>query len=232
MREIVLDTETTGFDPDSGDRIIEIGCLEVENYIPTGKTYWQYINPERDVPAEAQAVHGITNEFLQDKPTFGEIVGDFLAFVGESRLVIHNAEFDIKFLNAELKRFGFPSFALREAVDTLAIARQKYPGSPANLDALCRRFNIDNSNREFHGALLDSELLAEVYLELMGGRQHGLALAKDESKKASSSTEVQSKEKPFREPRIYTLSDAEKKAHDALLEKIDAPLWDKYKKAE
>ena len=197
MREIVLDTETTGFDPDNGDRIIEIGCLEVENYIPTGRTYWQYINPERDVPAEAQAVHGITTEFLQDKPTFGEIVGDFLAFVSDSRLVIHNAEFDIKFLNAELKRFGFPSFALREAVDTLAIARQKYPGSPANLDALCRRFNIDNSNRDFHGALLDSELLAEVYLELMGGRQHGLELAKDEGKKASSSTGVQSKEKPF-----------------------------------
>ncbi len=231
MREIILDTETTGFNPEEGDRIIEIGCLETINFVPTGKTYWQYVNPERDVPAEAVAVHGITEEFLKDKPTFGEIVGDFLEFVGDSRLVIHNAEFDIKFLNAELKTFGFPSFQLKDAIDTLAIARKKFPGSPANLDALCRRFNIDNSDRDFHGALLDSQLLAEVYLELMGGRQHGLGLATDKGTTTSnnSNQSASSAEKPFREPRTFQISEEEKKAHDALVEELEDPLWQSYK---
>ncbi len=230
MREIILDTETTGFDPDKGDRIIEIGCLETINFVPTGRTYWQYINPERDVPAEAVAVHGITEEFLKDKPTFGEIVGDFLDFVGDSRLVIHNAEFDIKFLNSELKTFGFPTFNLKDAIDTLAIARRKFPGSPANLDALCRRFNIDNSNREFHGALLDSELLAEVYLELMGGRQHGLELTADKSKITQNSSALSApNEKPYREPRAFPLNEDEKRAHELMVKELENPLWDDYK---
>jgi DNA polymerase-3 subunit epsilon len=227
MREIVLDTETTGFDPDSGDRIIEIGCIEVENFIPTGRTYWQYINPERDVPAEATAVHGITTEFLQDKPTFGEIVTDFMEFIKDARLVIHNAQFDIKFLNAELKRYGFPSLRLKDAVDTLDIARRKFPGSPANLDALCRRFGIDNSSREFHGALLDSQLLAEVYLELMGGRQHGLTLAE---KSQITVTEVDISvvtNRTFREARSFPLSEEEKTLHANMLEGLKDALWKK-----
>lgn len=230
MREIILDTETTGFDPEKGDRIIEIGCIETMNFVPTGKTYWQYINPERDVPAEAVAVHGITEEFLKDKPTFGEIVGDFLEFVGDARLVIHNAEFDIKFLNAELKMFGFPSFQLKDAIDTLAIARQKFPGSPANLDALCRRFSIDNSERDFHGALLDAQLLAEVYLELMGGRQHGLELASDTNQISVNEASAISgpAEKPFREPRKFSTTPEEEAAHKELVAQLNDALWKKY----
>ncbi|MGE4313708.1 MAG: DNA polymerase III subunit epsilon [Pseudobdellovibrionaceae bacterium] len=227
MREIVLDTETTGFDPDSGDRIIEIGCIEVENFIPTGRTYWQYINPERDVPAEATAVHGITTEFLQDKPTFGEIVTDFMGFIKDARLVIHNAQFDIKFLNAELKRYGFPSLRLKDAVDTLDIARRKFPGSPANLDALCRRFSIDNSSREFHGALLDSQLLAEVYLELMGGRQHGLTLAEKTKTAASQNETAVATNRTFREARSFPLSEEEKTLHTDMLEGLKDALWKK-----
>ena len=229
MREIILDTETTGFDPDNGDRIVEIGCVEVENFIPTGRTYWQYINPERDVPADAVAVHGITTEFLKDKPTFGEVVGDFMDFIGNNRMVIHNAEFDIKFLNAELKAFGYPSLRLKDHIDTLQIARQKFPGSPANLDALCRRFGIDNTNRELHGALLDSQLLAEVYLELMGGRQHGLSLARENMAAAKTmSSDTNSSGKPFREPRQYLLNDNEKQAHAEFLAQLSDPLWEKY----
>ena len=172
MREIVLDTETTGMDPADGHRIVEVGCVELFNHLPTGKTYHQYINPEREIDAGAIAVHGIKNEFVKDKPVFGEIIGSLMDFIGDATLVIHNAEFDIKFLNAEVKRLGFPPFKLQDAVDTVLMARKKYPGSPANLDALCRRFNIDLSGRELHGALLDAQLLASVYLELLGGRQH------------------------------------------------------------
>jgi DNA polymerase-3 subunit epsilon len=169
MREIVLDTETTGMDPFEGDRIIEIGCVELVNQIPTGNTYHQYINPERDVPPDAVAVHGLTEEFLADKPVFSQIYTDFMAFVSGAKLVIHNAEFDMKFINAELKQVGHEVIPMKNVVDTLALARRKFPGSPASLDALCRRFNIDNAHRDLHGALLDAELLAEVYLELMGG---------------------------------------------------------------
>lgn len=216
MREIVLDTETTGMDPADGHRLVEIGCVELENHIPTGRTYHQYINPERDVPAEAAAVHGLTEEILKNEPTFGEIVGDFLDFIGDdSKLVIHNAEFDMKFINAELKMFGFPSLEWKRVIDTLAMARQKFPGSPANLDALCRRFNIDNSNRTLHGALLDSELLAEVYLELLGGRQRGLEI---EAEVNVVETETVVKvERPFREPRDFKPSDEELKAHQEMV---------------
>ena len=225
MREIVLDTETTGMDPVDGDKLVEIGCVELENHLPTGRTYHQYINPERDVPAEAVAVHGLTEERLKDEPTFGEIVGDFLDFLGDdSKLIIHNAEFDMKFINAELKQFGFPSVDNRRVVDTLTMARKKFPGSPANLDALCRRFHIDNSNRTLHGALLDSELLAEVYMELLGGRQRGLEI---DVKKAVTTTEPSSlkKDRAFREPRTFEISNDEKAAHDEMLGEIKEPIW-------
>ena len=219
MREIVLDTETTGMDPAEGDKLVEIGCVELENHMPTGRTYHQYINPERDVPAEAVAVHGLTQEKLSDEPSFGEIIGNFLDFLGnESKLVIHNAEFDMKFINAELKTFGFPSLDPKRVIDTLAIARRKFPGSPANLDALCRRFNIDNTGRTLHGALLDSELLAEVYLELLGGRQRGLGI--DQEKKPFGDEKVVKIDRTYREPREFSLSDAEKSAHQKMLESI------------
>ncbi len=225
MREIVLDTETTGMDPADGDKLVEIGCVELENHLPTGRTYHQYINPERDVPAEAVAVHGLTQERLKSEPTFGEVVGDFLDFLSDdSKLIIHNAEFDMKFINAEMAQFGFPSVDNRRVIDTLAMARKKFPGSPANLDALCRRFNIDNSNRTLHGALLDSELLAEVYMELLGGRQRGLEIDVKKVSSAVQSTNIK-QERSFREPREYKLSDDEKQAHDAMLEGVKEPLW-------
>ncbi len=176
MREIVLDTETTGLDPLAGDRIVEIGAVELLNHMPTGAVYHQYINPERDMPAEAFAVHGLSEKFLSDKPVFSAIAKDFLDFIQDSRLIIHNAAFDMKFLNAELDGCGHPQIPMRQALDTLAIARKKFAGAQNSLDALCRRFGIDNSNRTLHGALLDSEILAEVYLELIGGRQPDFAL--------------------------------------------------------
>jgi len=190
MREIVLDTETTGMDPNDGHRIIEIGCVELDNFIPTGNTLQIYINPERDIPAEATAVHGITEEFVKDKPTFLEIYSEFTEFVKGAKLVIHNAEFDMKFINHHLQQVGHPAIGWNMVTDTLAMARKKFPGSPANLDALCRRFDIDNTERTYHGALLDSELLAEVYLELLGGRQHGLGLA---TEKAATNTQAAAK---------------------------------------
>lgn len=176
MREIVLDTETTGLDPETGDRLVEIGAIELMNYLPTGRHFHVYINPERDMPAEALAVHGLTSEFLADKPRFADICHDFAAFIGDSRLVIHNAAFDMKFINWELRRAGLPPIPMARALDTVAMAREKFPGAPVSLDALCRRWGIDNSGRTLHGALLDSELLAEVYLELIGGRQPDLVL--------------------------------------------------------
>lgn len=176
MREIVLDTETTGFEPGQGDRIVEIGAVELSGHVPTGRTYHQYINPERDMPEEAFAVHGLSIDFLKDFPTFKQIGQDFLDFVGSAKLVIHNAAFDMKFLNAELGWAGLALLPNDSAIDTVSMARRKFPGAPASLDALCRRFRIDNSARTLHGALLDSEILAEVYLELIGGRQPGFGL--------------------------------------------------------
>ncbi len=177
MREIVLDTETTGFDPAEGDKIVEIGAVELWNHLPTGKTYHQYINPMRAMPASAYEVHGLGDDFLRDKPTFDAIAQQFLDFIADSPLVIHNASFDMKFLNHELRAVGRPALPASRAIDTLLIARGKFPGSPASLDALCRRFGVDNSAREKHGALLDSEILAEVYLELIGGRQPDFTLS-------------------------------------------------------
>ena len=176
MREIVLDTETTGLDPTTGDRIVEIGAVELFNHMPTGEVYHQYINPERDMPAGAFAVHGLSSEFLSDKPVFASVAQAFLDFIKDSRLIIHNAAFDMKFLNAELNWSSHKQIPMAQALDTLAIARKKYAGAQNSLDALCRRFGIDNSNRTLHGALLDSEILAEVYLELIGGRQPDFAL--------------------------------------------------------
>ncbi|MFN3294326.1 MAG: DNA polymerase III subunit epsilon, partial [Gemmobacter sp.] len=177
MREIVLDTETTGLEPAEGHRIVEIGAVELYNHMPTGRVYHQYINPQRDMPPEAFAVHGLSEEFLRGHPVFAAIGQAFLDFVGDARLVIHNAAFDIKFLNFELGRIGLAPFEWDRVTDTLALARQRFPGSPASLDALCRRFGVDNSAREKHGALLDSEILADVSLELIGGRQPDLVLA-------------------------------------------------------
>lgn len=226
MREIALDTETTGMDPHEGDRIIEIGCVELMNHVPTGKALQLYINPERDIPAEATAVHGITNEFVADKPVFAQVFSEFTDFIGDdSKLVIHNAEFDMKFLNYELNKVGHPSVKWSRIVDTLAIARKKFPGSPANLDALCRRFGIDNSDRTYHGALLDSELLAEVYMELLGGRQHGLSLAAQNNGPSQTAKKQTKASRQFREPRPHAANEEERLAHQAMLEKLKDPLW-------
>lgn len=226
MREIVLDTETTGFDPLSGDRIVEIGCVELVNHMPTGRTYHQYINPQRSMPAEAFAVHGLGDEFLADKPVFAKIGQDFLDFVGtDARLVIHNASFDMKFLNAELKWIGLPSIALDRAVDTLEMARRKFPGSPATLDALCRRFGIDNSNRVLHGALLDSEILAEVYLELIGGRQPDLVLAPQDTRSHGGAA-TQWRAMPRPQPLPPRLTEQEAAAHAAFVQSLgEGALW-------
>ncbi len=170
LREIVLDTETTGFGSNSGDRIVEIGCVELRDRVPSGWHYHQYVNPERDVPWGAMRVHGLSEEFLRGYPTFAEIVDEFLAFIGDAKLVIHNAPFDMGFLNAELRRLGFAQIRMSRVTDTVAMARRKFPGSPAKLDDLCRRFGIDNSGRVLHGALLDAEILSEVYLKLTAGR--------------------------------------------------------------
>lgn len=225
-REIVLDTETTGFEPDEGHRLVEIGCLELVNHLPTGKTFQVYLDPQRDVPLEASRIHGLTTEFLKGKPLFTEKVEEFLAFIGDATLVIHNAEFDMKFINAELKAAGFKTLPMSRVIDTLPMARQKFPGQPANLDALCRRFNVDNTERKFHGALLDSELLAEVYLELVGGRQHGLGLGGDAQERQSLSLNAKIKRQKRPERHFAPAAD-ELQAHDALLDKIKNPLWRK-----
>jgi len=226
-REIVLDTETTGFDPDKGDRIIEIGCVELVNHLPTGKTLQLYINPEREIPAEATAIHGITNDFVKDKPVFSQVYEEFLEFVKGGILVIHNAEFDMKFINWELRLVGHEPIGWNMVLDTLGMARKAFPGSPANLDALCRRFGIDNTERTYHGALLDSELLAEVYLELLGGRQHGMSILSGNAKGSKGTSQAIIKDRPMREPRAHAPSEAELQSHAAFLDKLNDPLWKK-----
>lgn len=227
MREIVLDTETTGFDPESGDRIVEIGAVELWNHIATGKTYHVYINPQRSMPQEAFEVHGLGDDFLADKPLFKDIAQSFVDFVQDSPLVIHNASFDMKFLNAELKWDGRPLLPFDQAVDTLLIARKKFPGSPASLDALCRRFGIDNSARTLHGALLDSEILAEVYLELIGGRQPDFGLSASGGSE-SGQTDAPGTWRPGKRPTPLPprLSAEEEAAHAAFVDKLgDDALW-------
>lgn len=227
MREVVLDTETTGFDPETGDRIVEIGAVELMGHMATGRTYHQYINPERAMPDDAFQVHGLGDDFLRDKPKFAEVGQAFLDFIGDAKLVIHNAAFDIKFLNAELKWMNLPQIPWEQAIDTLAIARKRFPGSPASLDALCRRFNIDNSSRTLHGALLDSEILAEVYLELIGGRQPDFALsAKPEA--ASGETQTDWTPKPRANPLPSRLSEKEAAAHAEFIGKLGGDaMWGK-----
>lgn len=227
MREIVLDTETTGFEPDDGDRIVEIGAVELLNHVPTGRTFHEYINPQRSMPKEAFEVHGLGDEFLANKPLFAQVADGFLAFVADARLIIHNAAFDMKFLNAELRWIGKPLLPDDQAIDTLLIARRRFPGSPASLDALCRRFGIDNSNRTLHGALLDSEILAEVYLELIGGRQPDFALSVghrggEEHRPGSADWRPPPRPAPL-PPRI---SDEEKAAHAAFVSGLEnGGLW-------
>lgn len=223
MREIVLDTETTGFKPEEGHRLVEIGCVELVNHLATGRNFHVYINPERDVPADAAAVHGLTTEFLADKPVFNDVVADFVAFIGDAPLVIHNAAFDMAFLNWELKIAGYPVMPKDRAIDTLLMARQKFPGAPATLDALCKRFGVDNSSRTYHGALLDAQLLADVYLELLGGRQAGLELAAGPTGKGGAASI--GIDRPFREARPHAPSEEELAAHAELLKKLKNPLW-------
>lgn len=229
MREIVLDTETTGFEPTEGDRIVEIGAVELFNHMPTGRTYHQYINPQRLMPKAAFEVHGLSDDFLRDKPLFRDIAQAFLDFVGQDRLIIHNASFDMKFLNHELGVVGLPILPVAQAVDTLLIARKKFPGSPASLDALCRRFGVDNSGREKHGALLDSEILAEVYLELIGGRQPDFALSAESQRDAGSTSQVEDwRPKPRPSPLPSRITQEEAAAHAIFVEKLgEAAIWAK-----
>ncbi len=224
MREIVLDTETTGLDPLTGDRIVEIGAVELVNHLPTGPSgiFHEYINPERDMPIEAFNVHGLSEEFLSTKPVFSKIVDKFIEFIGDATLVIHNASFDMKFINAELARLSKPPIPMERAIDTVQMARRKFPGSPASLDALCKRFGIDNSARTKHGALLDAEILAEVYLELIGGREPGLALAATRNSGKSVSTTI---ERPLRPARPHAPLAHEIDAHREFLQKLKNPLW-------
>ena len=231
MREIVLDTETTGFEPEEGHRIVEIGCIELMQQIPTGKTYHQYINPERDMPEEAYRVHGLSDEFLSKYPVFSKIAEEFEVFIGDAPLVIHNAEFDMKFINFELTKIGKKAIPMDRAIDTLQIARSKFPGAPATLDALCRKFEIDNSDRVMHGALLDAELLAEVYLELLGGRQRGLSFQEPNNifqlskGKANLDGFAKNQNKKLREARHFPISKEEKEAHSKLLEQLTGNIW-------
>jgi DNA polymerase-3 subunit epsilon len=224
MRQIVLDTETTGLSPNDGDRLVEIGCLEIVNQVATGNTFHRYINPERDVPKGAFDVHGLSAEFLRDKPKFAEVAEAFLEFIGDDPLVIHNASFDMGFLNHELKRAGREPLAFERAVDTLTIARKRFPGAQNSLDALCRRFGVDNSNRVKHGALLDAELLAEVYLELMGGRQPGLVLDASLDTRKIEIVVVERRARPA--PLPPRITDEERASHDAFVATLGAEaLW-------
>ncbi len=235
MREIVLDSETTGLDPHRGDRLVEIGCVEMVNRFLTGKTFHRYINPERAMPIEAFQVHGLSEAFLSDKPVFAQVAAEFLEFIGEDTLVIHNASFDIGFLNAELKRLGKGPIVMARVIDTLAMARRKHPGAPASLDALCARYGIDNSKRSRHGALLDAEILAEVYAELTGGKQSSLGLdaapapALRRAGKGGATTPGLAEEIAH----IPLLSEEERRAHRAFIAEMkDNAIWNLYLEAE
>lgn len=232
VREIVFDTETTGFDPETGDKLVEIGAVELINHIPTGVTYHQYINPQREVPEEAFKVHGLSYDYLKQFPTFDKIVDEWLEFVGDGILVAHNASFDIKFINYEQKQLGKNQFAWDRVVDTLEIAKVLFPGSRVNLDALCRRFNIDNTDRTLHGALLDAQLLAQVYLELLGGREPSLLLDKKNNVETTNNTttrvvsNIDNIQRKYREPRIFTLADdVEMKHQEFMSTKLKNAIW-------
>ncbi len=226
MREIIFDTETTGLDPKSGDRLVEIGCVEMVNRVVTGNTFHCYFNPDRDMPAEAERVHGLSAAFLADKPRFHEKVAEFLEFIGEEdNLVAHNAGFDFGFVNAELEMCGLPPLSRERMVDTVAMARMRHPGAKNSLDALCTRYGIDRSHRTKHGALLDAELLAQVYVELTGGRQIGLSLAAETTVVEIATQVAPRRERPFRPARPHSASEAELAAHAAFLETVKSPLW-------
>ena len=226
MREIIFDTETTGLDPRSGDRLVEIGCVEMINRVTTGATFHCYLNPDRDMPAAAEAVHGLSATFLADKPRFHEKAAEFLEFIGDSMLVAHNAGFDFGFINMELEKCGLDPLGRERMIDTVALARIRHPGAKNSLDALCTRYGIDRSHRTLHGALLDAELLAQVYVELTGGRQIGLELAAESvgSDLAEPVARVQ-RERPFRAARPHAPSEAELAAHAQFLDTLKEPLW-------
>jgi DNA polymerase III subunit epsilon len=227
MREIVLDTETTGLDPFQGDRLVEIGCVELVNRIPSGQTFHQYFYPERGMPAEALAIHGLTDEFLKDKPLFADVVDELIAFLGDAPLVIHNAAFDLGFINAELERAGRALIARERMVDTLLIARRKHAGSANRLDDLCVRYAIDNSHRTKHGALLDAELLAEVYVELIGARQAQLVLSQSATPVAAAGAAIIIRTRP--QPLAPRLSDEERAAHRTFVATLgEAAIWNDY----
>ena len=228
MREIVLDTETTGVEALKGDRIVEIGCVELVNHCPTGRTYHVYINPERDMPEGAFKVHGLSAAFLSDKPVFAAIASEFAAFIADAKLVIHNAAFDVGFINMEFGRLGLPAIVPALVVDTLSMARRKHPGASNSLDALCSRYGIDNSRRTKHGALLDSEILAEVYIELIGGKQTSLGFGSAAAGKAGAGFAV-AIERPVRQRVLASrLTPEERAAHEAFVLKLKGPLWRGY----
>lgn len=226
LREIVFDTETTGFKPEEGERLVEIGAVELVNHIPTGRSYHQYINPEKEVPEEAFRIHGLNYEFLKNYPKLPEIAKDFIEFVGDDGvLVAHNAAFDMNFINYEFKHHGFKTFSWERVIDTLEIARNKFPGARNSLDALCRRFNIDNSARTKHGALLDAELLAEVYLELLGGAEPTMSLTSEDNQIAANHS-IAHENKVFRQPRCFPLSEEDIKSHQEFLQKaLNDAIW-------
>lgn len=230
MREIVFDTETTGLDPRTGDRMVEIGCVEMVNLVPTGATYHAYFNPERDMPAGAEAVHGLSAAFLADKPLFADLAEEFLAFIGDAPLVAHNAGFDFGFLNSELTLCGRDPVCTSRMVDTVALARKRHPGAKLSLDALCSRYGIDRSHRVKHGALLDAELLSQVYVELRGGRQIGLELAAETIATIEVQAEVAvavrpAPDRPRREPRPHAPTEEELARHREFMAGIENPLW-------
>ena len=225
MREIVLDTETTGLDPFSGHRLVEIGCVELMNHVRTGNHFHTYLNPERDMPREAENVHGLSAAFLKDKPLFATVATSFLEFIADSPLVIHNAGFDLKFLTAELDGQGLPAIDFARAIDTVIMARKKFPGSPANLDALCKRFNVDTSNRTKHGALVDAELLAEVYMELLGGRQASMQELMQEATSVAMESALTFSGHTDIPVRQFPPTSDELAAHRAMMDKLKNPLW-------
>jgi DNA polymerase III subunit epsilon len=225
MREIIFDTETTGLDPKTGDRMVEIGCIEMVNRVSTGRTFHAYFNPDRDMPAGAEAVHGLSITFLSDKPRFHEKAADLLEFVADSPLVAHNAGFDFGFLNAELESCGLEPVCRSRMIDTIALARVRHPGAKLSLDALCTRYGIDRSHRTRHGALLDAELLAQLYVELTGGRQIGLELAADSNDPLVTTVATVRIERTFRAPRPHLASETELAAHAAFIDTLKEPLW-------
>ena len=222
MREIILDTETTGLDPKMGHRLVEIGAVELINHTPTGVNYQTYINPERDVDPGAQEIHGLTNEFLKQHPKFGDISAEFIDFLSNSTLVIHNAPFDLAFINMELNRLGEPSISSERVIDTLVLARKKFPGAQANLDALCRRFAIENRHRELHGALVDAALLADVYIELIGGKEPTLGLSAKKTNTVAEDTK-----RVYQKPRSFPVTEEELELHRAFVKTLINPIWDK-----